>query len=98
MFHTTLCVKPENAISIVHACFVLHNFLIKKYPSVYIPSGSLDYEKEYGDWRQNGDNNIETLVAPGINHARNASQVRNILSEYVNGPGQVPWQWKVLLV
>ena len=102
VFHTTLCVKPENAISIVHACLALHNFLIKKYPSVYIPSGSLDYEKDGevigGDWRQNGDSNFETLVAPGMNHTRNASQVRNVLSEYVNGPGQVPWQWKVLSV
>ena len=102
MFHTTLCVKPENAFSFVHACLVLHNFLIKKYPSVYIPSGSLDYEKEDGevvggDRRQNENSNLETLVAPGMNHTRNASQVRNLLSEYDNGPGQVSWQWKVLL-
>jgi hypothetical protein len=80
----------------------LHNFLIKKNPSVYIPSGSLDYEKDGevigGKWRQNGESNLETLVAPGMNHTRNASQVRDLLSEYVNGPGQVPWQWKVLLV
>ena len=103
VFHTTLCVKPENAFSLVHASLVLHNFLIKKYPSVYIPSGSLDYEKEDsevvgGDWRQNENSNLETLVAPGMNHTRNASQVRNLFSEYDNGPGQVSWQWKVLLV
>ena len=31
-----------------------------------------------------------------MNHTRSASQMREY-SEYVNGPGQVPWQWKVLL-
>ena len=79
VFHTTLCVKPENAISLVHACLVLHNFLIKKYPSVYVPSGSLDYEKEDGeviggDWGQNENSNLETLVALGMNHTRKASK------------------------
>ena len=49
VFHTTLCVKPEIAISLVHAGLVLYNFLIKKYPSVYILSGSLHYEKEDGE-------------------------------------------------
>ena len=103
VFHTTLCVKPENAIAIVHACLVLHNFLMKRYPAVYIPAGSLDYEKEDGEviggeWRQSGESNLESLVAPGMNHTRNAGKVRDLLSEYVNGPGQVPWQWKVLLV
>ncbi len=67
------------------------------------PAESLDYETEDGEViggesRQNGESNLESLVAPGMNHTRNASQVRKLLSEYVNGPAQVPWQWKVLLV
>jgi hypothetical protein len=103
VFHATLCVNPQNAIAIVHACLALHNFLIKKNPSAYIPAESLDYETEDGEViggesRQNGESNLESLVAPGMNHTRNASQVRKLLSQYVNGPAQVPWQWKVLLV
>ncbi|XP_068675425.1 uncharacterized protein [Montipora foliosa] len=98
MFHSTLCVKPKNAISIVHSCLALHNFLIKKCPTVYTPPGSLDYENENGEviageWRQTGDNKFENLALPGMNHTRSASQMRDYLSEYVNGPGQVPWQW-----
>ena len=80
----------------------MHNFLIKKCPTVYTPTGALDYENENGEviageWRQTGDNKFENLALPGMNHTRSASQMRDYLSEYVNGPGQVPWQWKVLL-
>lgn len=68
--------------------------------AVYTPLGSLDYENENGEviageWRQSGDNNLENLALPGMNHTRSASQMRNYLSEYV--PEQVPLQWKVLL-
>lgn len=102
LFHTTLCVKPKNAITIVHASLSLHNFLIKKCPTVYTPPGSLDSENENGEviageWRQSGENKFENLSLPGMNHTRSAGQQRDNLSEYVNRPGQVPWQWKVLL-
>lgn len=102
VFHTTLCVNPENVISIVHACLVLHNFLIKKCPTIYTPPGSLDSENDNGEviageWRQNGSSNFQDLVVPGMNHTRNASEVRDLLLEYVNGPGQVSWQWNILL-
>ena len=47
----------------------------------------MDYEKDGevigGEWRQNGGDNFETLVANGMNRRRNASQVRNVFSEYV---------------
>ena len=49
IFHSTLCVEPKNAISIVHSCLAMHNFLIKKCPTVYTPPGSLDYENENGE-------------------------------------------------
>ena len=63
--------------------------------AVYTPLGSLDYENENGEviageWRQTGDNNIENLALPGMNHTRHFCQMRNYLSEYVNGPEQVP--------
>lgn len=95
IFHSTLGVKPKKRISIVHSCLALHNFLINKCAIVYTHPGSLDYEKENGEviareWRQTGDNKLENLALPGIN------QMRDYLSEYVNGPGQVLWQWKIL--
>lgn len=39
IFHSTLGVKPKNAISIVHSCLALPNFRINKCPTVYTPPG-----------------------------------------------------------
>ena len=99
IFHSTLYVKPKNAISIVHSRLALHNFLIKKCPTVYTTPGSLDYENENGEviageWRQTGDNTFENLALPGMNHTRSASQMRGYLSEYINGPGRFPGNGK----
>ena len=92
----------QNAISIVHSCLALHNFLINKCPTVYTPPGSLDYENKIGEvmageWRQTVDNKLENVALPGINLIRSACQMRDYLSENANARGQVLWQWKVLL-
>ena len=92
----------QNAISIVHSCLALQNFLINNCPTVYTPPGSLDLENDIGEviageWRQTLDNKLENVALPGINHIRGARQMRDYLSENANGPGQVLWQWKVLL-
>lgn len=104
VFHTTLCVKPESAVSIVHACLVLHNFLMCKHSTEYTPPGSMDDERENGDvvngeWRHGTSTSscINDISLPGQNYTRNASHIRDCLCEYVNGPGQVSWQWKTLL-
>ena len=81
-----------------HSCLALHNFLIKKCPTVYTPQGPWIMKmKTVKLLLVNGDNKFENLALPGMNHTKSASQMRDYLSEYVNGPGQVPWQWKVLL-
>ena len=103
VFHSTLCVKPDNATIIVHAALALHNFLLHRCPNVYTPSGYMDTENDEGDivdedWRQSDEPcSIRDITIPGCNHTRNASAIRDCLCEYVNGPGQVPWQWKILL-
>ena len=103
VFFTTLCTRPESAVTIVHACLALHNYLLRKYPSVYSPPGTMDVEKEdgvviNGEWRQSaGSSNINDILLPGQNYTRSASEMRDIICEYLNGPGQVPWQWKILL-
>ena len=105
VFLSTLCVKPENATIIVHAALALHNYLLCKCPNVYTPSGSMDAQNGDGDiidgdWRKTADHElciIQNITIRGSNYTRNAAAVRDCLCEYVNGPGQVPWQWKILL-
>jgi hypothetical protein len=102
VYHTTLNLKPASATSVVHATLVLHNFLVTKCPTTYIPTGTLDFQTGDGDvvegsWRQEAPGNVENITIPGCNHPRSATEMRDCLSQYVNGPGQVPWQWKVLL-
>ena len=100
--HTTPNVKPESATSIVHATLMLHNYLLTKCPNEYVPTGSMDVQSEDGEivdgsWRQEATGNMENLTIPGSNHPQNATEMRDCLSQYVNGIGQVPWQWKVLV-
>ena len=100
VFLSTLCVKPDNATIIVHAALALHNYLLCKCPNIYTPPGSMDTHNGEGDVR---DGDWRTSVEPSLinipcsNYTRNAASVRDCLCEYVNGPGQVPWQWKILL-
>ena len=102
VFLSTLCVKPVNAVSIVHATLALHNYLLCKCPNVYTPLGSFDGQNGEGDivdgdWRKTTEQCIfQNITIHGSNYPRNAAAVRDSLCEYVNGPGQVPWQWKVL--
>lgn len=103
VFLTTLCVNPENAVKIVLASIALHNFLRSKIPSRYTPPGTFDSEQngklEEGLWRQ------ECQVCPFQDlpnykkgrQSMKADDVRHLLCQYVNGPGQIPWQWNVLV-
>lgn len=101
-FLSTLCVKPENATVIVHAALALHNYLLCKCPNIDTP-GSVDTQNGEGDiidgyWRNTVESCIiHNINIPGCNYTRNAASVQDCLCEYVNGPGQVPWQWKILL-
>lgn len=52
VFLSTLCVKPESAVSVVMAAIVLHNFLRSKVPGRYTPTGTLDREDSDGELNQ----------------------------------------------
>ena len=90
VFHSMFNVRPESAISIVHATLVLHNFLLKQCPR-YMTSVDDAVDELHLP------SNLENLTIPGCNHPKHATEIRDTLSEYLNGPGMVPWQWKLLL-
>lgn len=104
VFYSTLCVHPDSAIKIALSTITLHNFLRSKSPGRYIPQGSLDTEDsdgsvKEGTWRREIQNNPFTPFPNSRKgrQPRRAEAIRDQLCQYLNGPGQVPWQWKCLL-
>lgn len=105
VFSSVLCVKPESAMKIVLASVALHNFLRSKVPGRYLPPGCIDNENhcngsvEDGAWRHEIQTNPFTAL-PNSRKGRQpqkAEDIRDMLCQYMNGPGQVPWQWNVLI-
>ena len=87
VFQTTLCTKPENAVVIVHAALLLHNFLLRKCPLLYVSVGSLDRPNEQGeiidgDWREstNVAGAFSSFPLTGCNHPKSACKIRDFLS------------------
>ena len=93
--------SPEKAEIIVMASLCLHNMLRTKSKNSYTPVGFLDQENEGvvegGSWRDISAPNIVPLQpAPHSRKNVSAEAVREKFCNYFNGPGQVPWQWKIL--
>ena len=99
-----MCAKPESAVKIVLRAITLHNFLRSRVPERYIPTGALDMENSNsvvteGSWRHD----ITTIPFSGVPNSRKgrqprkAEEMRDQLCDYLIGPGQVPWQWNVLI-
>lgn len=92
IMNKTMDLQPENAMKVVKASIILHNFLKKLNSEVYCPeryvdqvdgSGNIIIE---GEWRAN----IEPLlsvsageVQRGNNASRNAMQLRDKLADYL---------------
>ena len=104
VLHTMMCLDPIKVRNVVLACCTLHNMLLSKSSQSYCPAGSIDYEDENGkvipgSWRRDIGNTGNFISLPKCRerHPKNADDMRDILCDYVNGPGAVPWQWKVLV-
>ena len=104
VFSTTLCVKRESAVQIVLTTTALHNYLRSKAQARYIPMDSVDQEDcnrnvNEGSWRREVPGGQLSSI-PNSRKGRQpqrAEEIRDHLCLYLNGPGQIPWQWKVLL-
>ena len=77
--------------------------LLSKSSQSYAPPGTFDTEDRYGNvkkgsWRH--DHNYCKFADLPKNKDRSsntAQENRNILCDFVNGNGAVPWQWKTLV-
>ena len=94
---------PDTTTLCVLASLVLHNMLREKSREFYTPPGYTDEvgpdsEILDGRWRDEQRSLLVSDLQPGKSNrsSLNAENVRNILAEYCYGPGQVPWQWKLI--
>ena len=105
VFTTKMCPHPDKATTITLASLVLHNMLREMSKDSYAPDGYLDEEMdggEYtnGNWR---NENLGQFLLHGLtpNRSNNrasqsAEYVREVLTDHFWGPGQIPWQWKMI--
>lgn len=85
--HTTITGGVQLADRIVKATVVLHNFLLTKNDNSGLPSSSFDVDGTIDGQRLDG------VAAFGSNnYTKKASDIRDSLKNFFNGPGSVPWQ------
>lgn len=104
VFTTKMCLDPDKATIITLSTLVLHNMLRQFSYESYTPDGFLDVETEVGDivageWRNenNGESVLQSLPKSNTRKAtKNAQHIRDSFADHFWGPGQIPWQWKML--
>ena len=102
VFTTSIALAPDKAKDITMATIVLHNMLRTKCQGSYTPEGSMDQEVssggvELGDWREDSVSFTNALPKTKSNRASDSAEnIRNTLADHFYGPGQIPWQWKIL--
>ena len=98
-----MALDPDKAVDITLATVALHNMLRKEGRESYIAEGYVDTEADDGSivegaWRNNAIHYLEPLAATKSNRASvSAERVREVLADHFYGPGQIPWQWNVLV-
>ena len=104
VFTTKMCLDPEKATTITLATLVLHNMLRELSSQSYTPEGFVDTETKngeilLGDWREENAEVSVLRTLPSCssrNVTKQAQEVRDKFAEHFWGPGQIPWQWKMI--
>lgn len=104
VFTTKMCLDPDKATVITLSTLVLHNMLRELSNESYTPDGFIDVETEVGDivageWRNEniGESVLQSLPKSNTRKAtKNAQHIRDSFADHFWGPGQIPWQWKML--
>ena len=97
VFHTAICLQPDNVESVIIAACVLHNILRNRKlmpTSVGDSENPQTHEIIEGTWRDEGTPLVQTLPrALGRNNTQFAIKQRILLRDYVTSDvGSVPWQ------
>jgi hypothetical protein len=86
----------DNAVTVILACCVLHNYMRTESVRHYNPPGfadtlGCDGEVLDGTWRLDGANENHNQEQ-NINYTLTGAAVRDRFVEHLNGVGAVPWQ------
>ena len=99
----TMALEPNKAVDITLATIALHNMLRMESWEKYTADGYLDTESEdgniiSGDWRADAVDLTKSFPKNKSNRATaSAERMRNLLADNFYGPGQIPWQWNILV-
>lgn len=106
VFITKIYLNPDKATTITLAALVLHNMLRDLSPDSYTPEGFIDEEDEetgivtHGTWRQQDLRNaaFRDLQSDrsSCRSTHTGSYIREVFADHFFGPGQIPWQWKMI--
>ena len=106
IFNTRIAMQPDKVQIVTMASLVLHNMLRELSKESYTPDGYIDAIDEItgevtdGSWR---DENLTTTAFCGLQPSRGnnrssntANYIRDVFADHFWGPGQIPWQWKMI--
>ena len=104
VFTTKMYLDPDKATTITLASLVLHNMLRQLSHESYTPDGFIDMETSngeilQGEWREGNVGASVLQSLPNCNTrktTKRAQEVRDAFANHFWGPGQIPWQWKMI--
>jgi len=99
IFHTQISVSLEAIDHIVMATCVLHNFLRRRYATVYTPENNLYTENTTDGTIELGLQSTHMIdLRQGHNRRSNneAKRVRELFMNYFNNEGKVEWQQRMV--
>lgn len=102
IFQKPIQLSPTKVRRIVLTCCYLHNYIRKMRLHAYMPTGSVDMQRIEtgetvpGSWRNDGFL-VQPLNQNTTRHSSSgATSIRDSYTEYFNGIGSVPWQYKII--
>ena len=104
MFSVRNNLNENNVSIVVLASLSLHNLLRERSRDTYTPRGFTDEIQMDGNirndtWRDKASSEIlcPLETTKQNRYIKNAEEIRITFRDYFCGPGDVPWQWKVLI-